>query len=59
VLFRSDWIGSRVCDVARLPDKRLRISWNNGADQVFVAEGCKDWRAAIDAAMQAQGEQHG
>lgn len=51
---RLDWIGSRVCDVARLPDKRLRISWNNGADQVFVAEGCKDWRVAIDAAMQAQ-----
>jgi hypothetical protein len=55
---RLDWIEANVCDVARLADKRLRISWWNGVGQVFVGEGHhKDWRSAIDAAMKKEPQQ--
>lgn len=55
---RLDWIEANVCDVARLADKRLRISWWNGVGQEFVGEGHhKDWRSAIDAAMKKEPQQ--
>lgn len=53
---RLDWIERKVCDVSRLGDsaRTLRISWNNGADSVFVGPSYNaTWRAAIDDARAA------
>jgi len=50
---RLDWIERNVCNVDRLGDsaRTLRISWNNGADRVFVGPGYSaTWRDAIDSA---------
>jgi hypothetical protein len=56
---RLDWIESKVCDVSRLGDaaRTLRISWNNGADSVFVGPGYSaTWREAIDRASAGEAQ---
>lgn len=53
---RLDWLDREMCEATRQSDaaRTLRISWNNGADRVFVGSGYRSpWREAIDLAMLA------